>query len=42
MWIVELNILGYRFTRRVPRPQEALSLRPRVTRTAGLRKPRAA
>jgi hypothetical protein len=42
MWIVEINILGYRFTRRVPRPQEALTLRPRVMRNASLRKPRAA
>jgi hypothetical protein len=45
MWIVELNVLGHRFTRQVPDHRaKALSLNPRAvqSRLAQLRHPRAA
>jgi hypothetical protein len=45
MWIVELNVLGHRFTREVPgHGAKAFSLNPRVvqSRLAQLRHPRAA
>jgi hypothetical protein len=43
MWIVELNILGHRFTHYVPDRRRSLTFhRPRLTRLASLRDPRAA
>lgn len=45
MWVVEVNVLGRRFTRQVPAPpRSALRLHPRAVgvRLAQLRHPRAA
>lgn len=44
MWIVELNVLGHRFTRGMPDRRSVLAFRPRAVhaRLSNLRSPRAA